>query len=47
MLEIMEFVFRDLWTFVGVIILVYVIGVYCVTAPLAIVFTFFTRKKKK
>ena len=34
MLEILNFVFRDFWTFCGVVILLYVIGVYCITAPI-------------
>ena len=35
MLEILNFIFRDFWTFCGVVILLYVIGVYCITAPLS------------
>lgn len=35
MMEILEFIFRDFWTFCGVVILLYVIGVFCITAPIA------------
>lgn len=34
MLEILNFVFRDFWTFCGVVILLYTIGVFDITAPL-------------
>ena len=35
MLEVLNFIFKDFWTFCGVVILLYVIGVYCITAPLS------------
>lgn len=35
MLEILQFIFRDFWTFCGVVVLLYVIGAYWITAPIA------------
>lgn len=47
MLEILNFIFRDFWTFCGVVILLYVIGVYCITAPLAAIASIFNNDKNK
>lgn len=46
MLEILEFIFRDFWTFCGVIILLYVIGVYCIAAPLSAIGCIFNKGEK-
>ena len=43
MLEILNFVFRDFWTFCGVVILLYVIGVYCITAPISAIAYIFSK----
>ena len=43
MLEILNFIFRDFWTFCGVVILLYVIGVYCITAPLSALVCIFNK----
>ena len=43
MLEILNFIFRDFWTFWGVVILLYVIGVYCIPAPLSALACIFNR----
>lgn len=43
MLEILNFIFRDFWTFCGVIILIYAIGTYCITAPLAVITSIFNK----
>lgn len=50
MVEILEFIFRDFWTFCGVIILLYAIGVYCIAAPISAIAEIFnkeTTSKKK
>ena len=38
MLEILNFIFRDFWTFSGIVVLLYVIGVYCIATPLSAIF---------
>ena len=43
MLEVLNFIFRDFWTFCGVVILLYVIGVYCITAPISDVACIFSK----
>ena len=43
MLEILNFIFRDFWTFWGVVILLYVVGVYCIAAPLSALACIFNR----
>ena len=43
MLEILNFIFRDFWTFCGVVILLYVVGIYCITAPLAVIASIFNK----
>lgn len=43
MLEILKFIFRDFWTFCGVVILLYVIGVYCITAPISAIACIFSK----
>lgn len=47
MLEILNFIFRDFWTFCGVVILLYVIGVYCIAAPLSAIACILTNKNKE
>ena len=50
MLEVLNFIFRDFWTFCGVVILLYVIGVYGIAAPLsalACIFNKDSRDKEK
>lgn len=50
MVEILEFIFRDFWTFCGVIILLYTIGAYCIAAPISAIAEIFnkeTTSKKK
>ena len=46
MLEVLNFVFRDFWTFCGVVILLYAIGVYCITAPLSAIAYIFSKDEK-
>ena len=43
MIEILEFIFRDFWTFCGVVILLYVIGVYCIATPLSAIAYIFSK----
>ena len=47
MLEILNFIFRDFWTFCGVVILLYVIGTYCIAAPLSAIASIFNKDKNK
>ena len=47
MLEVLNFVFRDFWTFCGVIILLYVIGVYCIATPLSAIACIFNKDSDK
>ena len=47
MLEVLNFIFRDFWTFCGVAILLYVIGVYCIAAPLYALACIFNRDSKE
>lgn len=47
MLEILNFIFSDFWTFCGVIILLYIIGVYCIVAPLSAIACIFSNKNKE
>ena len=44
MLEILNFIFRDFWTFWGVVILLYVIGVCCIAAQLSALVCIFNRE---
>ena len=44
MLEVLNFIFRDFWTFCGVVILLCVIGVYCITAPISAIACIFNKK---
>lgn len=46
MLEVLNFVFRD-WTFCGVVILLYVIGVYCITAPISAIACIFSKNTEE
>lgn len=39
MLEILQFIFHDFWIFCGVVVLLYVIGVYWITAPISAIAT--------
>lgn len=47
MIEILEFIFRDFWTFCGAIILLYIIGVYCIAVPLSDIACIFSNKNKE
>ena len=47
MLEVLKFIFRDFWTFWGVVILLYVIGVYCIAAPLSALACIFNKDSDK
>lgn len=47
MLEILNFIFRDFWTFCGVVVLLYVIGVYCIAAPLSAFACIFNKDSDK
>lgn len=47
MLEVLEFIFRDFWTFCGVVILLYTIGAYCITAPIVAIASAFASTKEK
>lgn len=46
MLEILEFIFQDFWHFSGTVILLYVVGVYCITAPLSVILNMLIEKRK-
>ena len=46
MLEVLNFIFRDFWTFWGVVILLYVIGVCCIYAPLSALAYIFSKDDK-
>ena len=37
MLEILQFIFRNFWTFCGTIVLIYAVGVYIIVAPLSVI----------
>jgi len=43
MLEVLNFIFRDFWTFCGVVILLCVIGMYCITAPISAITRIFNK----
>ena len=47
MLEVLNFIFRDFWTFWGIVVLLYVIGVYCITAPLGAIACIIHKENKK
>ena len=47
MLEVLNFIFRDFWTLCGVVILLYVIEVYCIAAPLSALVCIFNRDSKE
>ena len=47
MLEILNFIFRDFWTFWGVVILLYVIGVCFIAAPLSAIACIFNKDSDK
>lgn len=47
MLEVLNFVFRDFWTFCGVVILLYAIGVYCITAPISAIACIFSKNTEE
>ena len=47
MLEVLNFIFRDFWTFCGVVILLYVIGVYCIAVPLSAIAYIFNKDSDK
>lgn len=46
-MEVLNFVFRDFWTFCGIVVLLYVIGVYCITAPLGVIACIIHGENKK
>lgn len=49
-MELLKFIFRDFWTFCGIIILIYAVGTYCITAPIVAIASIFANKdenKKK
>lgn len=47
MLEILQYIFSSFWIFCGTIILIYAIGVYCITAPIATIASIFNKEEKK
>lgn len=46
MLEILQYIFSSFWIFCGVVILLYVIGVFCITAPIAVIASIFSKEEK-
>lgn len=46
MLEILQYIFSSFWIFCGVVILLYVIGVFCITAPIAAIASIFSKEEK-
>lgn len=46
MIEILEFIFRDFWTFCVVMILLYVIGVYSIATSLSVIACIFSKDEK-
>lgn len=47
MLEILQYIFSSFWIFCGVIILLYVIGVFCIAAPITAIASIFSKEEKK
>lgn len=47
MLEILQYIFSSFWIFCGTIILLYTIGVFCITAPLSAIASIFVKEEKK
>ncbi len=43
MLEILQYIFSSFWIFCGVVILLYVIGVYCIATPIATIASIFNK----
>lgn len=43
MLEILQYIFSSFWIFCGTVILLYVIGVFCITAPIAAIASIFNK----
>ncbi|SOY31470.1 hypothetical protein AMURIS_04213 [Acetatifactor muris] len=46
MLEILQFIFSNFWIFCGTVILLYIIGVYCITSPIAAILCAFSKDSK-
>lgn len=47
MLEILQYIFSSFLIFCGTVILLYVIGVFCITAPIAAIASIFSKEEKK
>ncbi len=46
MLEILNFIFRDIWTFCGVVVILVLIGEYCIALPLSAITRIFHKNNK-
>lgn len=46
MLEILKFIFRDFWTFCGVVAILVLIGEYCIALPLSAITRIFHKNNK-
>lgn len=47
MLEILQYIFSSFWIFCGVVILLYIIGVFCITAPISAIASIFSKEEEK
>lgn len=47
MLEILQYIFSSFWIFCGIIILLYTVGVFCITAPIAAIASIFNKEGEK
>ncbi len=47
MLEILQYIFSSFWIFCGTVILLYVIGVYCISTPIVAIASIFNKVDKK
>lgn len=47
MLEILQYIFSSFWIFCGVVILLYTIGAFCITAPIAVIASIFNKEENK
>jgi len=43
MLEILQYVFSSFWIFCGIVIILYVIGVFCIIAPIVAIASIFNK----
>lgn len=47
MLEVLQYIFSSFWIFCGTIILLYTIGIFCITAPIAAIVSIFHKEDEK